>query len=155
MSKSADELTVRPAVSSDRDQFLALWTGWQDHMGGRVPDEVTARSWRALLAPGTGLICLLVCAGDRALGFAMLSATFFAWTGEDILYLQDLFITPEARGRGVGGRLLKGIYDHADSIKARQVFWMVDEDDPELQAFYGGKAVRSPYLRYLRHPWPW
>ena len=58
MSKSADELTVRPAVSSDRDQFLALWTGWQDHMGGRVPDEVTARSWNAAVMELGALVCI-------------------------------------------------------------------------------------------------
>ena len=123
-------------------------------MGGEVPAEVTERTWLKLTAPDSGLTCLMVLDGGTALGFAMLSRTFFAWTGEDILYLQDLFVDPAVRGRGAGSALLAGIYAHADAVKAPQVFWMVDVDDPELQAFYGRQAVRSPYLRYMRRPWP-
>jgi hypothetical protein len=32
---------------------------------------------------------------------------------------------------------------------------MVDEDDERLQAFYERHSIRTPYLRYMRKPWPW
>lgn len=108
-----------------------------------------------MVAPGSGLDTLLAFEGEAALGFANVSLTPFAWTAEHILFLQDLYVQPEARGKGVGTALLKGVYNHADAVKASQVFWMVDEDDPELQAFYARHAVRTPYLRYMRRSWPW
>jgi GNAT superfamily N-acetyltransferase len=92
---------------------------------------------------------------DEALGFANISRTPSAWTGDDILFLQDLFVAPAARGRGVGTALLKGVYSHGDAVGAPQVFWMVDEDDPELQGFYARHGVRTPYHRYMRRGWPW
>ena len=151
----AGPLTVRLAREADHEAWVALWRGWQLHMGGHVPEDVTARSWRKMVTPGSGIECLLVLDGDDALGFGIVSRTYFAWTGEDILYLQDLFVKPDARGRGAGSALVDGIHAHADAVKAQQVFWMVDADDPELQAFYDRRGIRSPYLRYLRRSWPW
>lgn len=151
----AGALSVRPAAAGDREGWKRLWNAWQSHMEGRVPDAAIERSWQKLTTPGSGLTCLMIFDDGEPLGFAMLSVTFFAWTGENILYLQDLFVTPEARGRGIGAALLQGVYAHADAVKAPQVFWMVDEVDAELQAFYARHAVRSPYVRYMRRDWPW
>ncbi|WP_373504301.1 GNAT family N-acetyltransferase [Aestuariivirga sp.] len=151
----AGELSVRLATEADRVAWSALWQNWQRHMGGQVPADVTMRSWTNMVTPASGIECLLAFDGDAALGFGIVSRTFFAWTGEDILYLQDLFVMPDARGRGAGSALVEGIFAHADAVNASQVFWMVDTDDPGLQGFYDRRATRSPYLRYLRRPWSW
>ncbi|MGE3831934.1 MAG: GNAT family N-acetyltransferase, partial [Parvibaculaceae bacterium] len=86
---------------------------------------------------------------------AIVSEKLFAWTGGQILFLQDLFVRDSARRQGAGECLLKSIYELADGIGAAQVFWMVDEDDERLQGFYARHGIRSPYLRYMRKPWAW
>lgn len=151
----AGALSVRLAEAADRSAFEILWAGWQAHMGGNVPPEVTARSWAKILTAGSGLQALLASEGDEPMGFGIIGRMPFAWTGEDIFYLQDLFVVRQARGRGVGAALLQGIYEHADAVGGRQVFWMVDEDDTELQGFYDRHAIRTSYHRYMRLPWPW
>jgi GNAT superfamily N-acetyltransferase len=151
----ADALTVRLAEPRDEEQWLALWHGWQAHMGGRVPAEISAKSWQRIVEPGSDVSVLMAFDGETALGFCLLSRTYFAWTGEDILFLQDFFVDERARGLGTGTALLEAVFAYADTIGAPQVFWMVDEDDPELQGFYQKRAVRTPYHRYMRLPWPW
>lgn len=148
-------LSVRLAEAGDRVAFEALWAGWQAHMGGNVPPGVTARSFTRMITPGSGLMLFMGFEGATAVGFGAVSRTPFAWTGEDILFLQDLFVTPAARGRGVGAALLKAIFAHGDAVGAQQVFWMADDDDLELQTFYARHAIRTPYHRYMRRPWPW
>ena len=91
----------------------------------------------------------------EAVGFATISFAPFAWTGSDIAFLQDLFVGEAARGQGAGEVLLKAVYAEADAQGATQVFWMVDETDEKLQRFYARNAIRTPYLRYMREPWPW
>ncbi|QIG51278.1 GNAT family N-acetyltransferase [Nordella sp. HKS 07] len=93
-------------------------------------------------------------AGD-ALGFATISFAPFAWTGSDIAFLQDLFVSEAARGLGAGAALLNAVYAEADERRAAQVYWMVDETDETLQRFYERNGIRTPYLRYMRTPWPW
>ncbi len=104
----------------------------------------------------SGLTALIARTDDnKAVGFANVSTTPFAWTGGSTMFLQDLFVLEQARGAGAGEELLKGVYRLADDLGAGQVFWMVDEDDTRLQGFYARHGIRTPYLRYMRRPWPW
>ena len=151
----AGALTIRLAAEADRESWERLWRGWQQHMAGTVPDDITERCWQTMMLPDSGLWAVLAFAEHQPLGFANVSRTPFAWTAEPVVFLQDLYVDPQARGRGIGSALLQGVYAHADAIGAPQVFWMVDEDDPELQAFYQRHAIRTPYNRYLRRNWPW
>lgn len=151
----ADALSVAEAVATDRDDWLRLWDGWQHHMAGRVPETATDAAWRMMMTPGSGLAALIARSDRTAVGFATVSLTPFAWTGGPILFLQDLFVAPAARGTGTGTALLKAVYGFAERESASQVFWMVDENDPELQGFYERHAIRTPYLRYMRKDWAW
>ncbi|MGE0240453.1 MAG: GNAT family N-acetyltransferase [Parvibaculaceae bacterium] len=152
----AGVIRVTQAGPADKAAWLGLWREWQRHMKGAVPAEVTERTWQRAQAPGKDLTILLGFApGGEAVGFATVSLTFFAWTGSDIAFLQDLFVLDRARGQGAGDALLRAVYAHADAQGAAQVLWMVDETDEKLHRFYGRSGVRTPYLRYMREPWPW
>jgi GNAT superfamily N-acetyltransferase len=147
---------VARVTPADRADWEHLWQAWQDYMDGDVPNAITGKSWDMMMRPDSGLYALLARAADgEAIGFAHVSATPFAWVGEPILFLQDLFVAEPARGRGIGEALLKAVYGLADELGASQVFWMVDEDDARLQGFYARHGVRTPYLRYMRKDWPW
>jgi GNAT superfamily N-acetyltransferase len=147
---------VAEARQADKESWVSLWRAWQGHMKGAVPTDVTERTWRRSQLPDSGLLILLgFTPEDEAIGFATVSFTPFAWTGSDIAFLQDLFIIEDARGKGAGDALLRAVYRTADERGATQVFWMVDEADERLQRFYARHGMRTPYLRYMREPWPW
>jgi GNAT superfamily N-acetyltransferase len=145
---------IHRARAEDEADWRRLWSEWQAHMKGNVPEDATAEAWKAAL---DGRLHILIARDDGggAIGFANVSETMFAWTGGPILFLQDLFVRDSARRQGTGECLLKSIYELADGIGAAQVFWMVDEDDERLQGFYARHGIRSPYLRYMRKPWAW
>jgi GNAT superfamily N-acetyltransferase len=149
-------IRVSEARQKDKDLWVGLWRAWQRHMRGAVPADVTERTWRRSQAPDGDLLILLgFTPGSEAVGFATVSFTPFAWTGSDIAFLQDLFVLEDARGQGAGDALLRAVYRAADERGATQVFWMMDETDERLQRFYGRNGIRTPYLRYMREPWPW
>jgi GNAT superfamily N-acetyltransferase len=148
--------TVSRVTSADRADWERLWQAWQDYMEGAVPAAVTSASWDLMMRDDSGLTALIARTADgTAIGFANVSTTPFVWTGGPILFLQDLYVLEEVRGAGAGEALLKGVYLLADEIGASQVFWLVDEDDARLQGFYARHGMRTPYLRYMRRPWPW
>lgn len=151
-----DTIRVTRARAEDETDWMRLWGDWQRHMKGTVPAEVTKHSWRQALAPESRLVIFLARRGDgEALGFATVSFAPFAWTGSDVAFLQDLFVSESARGQGAGEALLKAIYADADARGVAQVYWMVDETDEKLQRFYERHAIRTPYVRFMRAPWPW
>lgn len=151
-----DTIRVARATRADKADWMRLWGDWQRHIKGIVPAEVTQRSWRLALDPDSRLAIFLARGKDgQAVGFATVSIAPFAWTGSDVAFLQDLFVSETARGQGAGEALLKAVYAEADERGASQVYWMVDETDAKLQRFYAKNAVRTPYLRFMRKPWPW
>lgn len=151
-----NRIRVARAGPQDKDAWTGLWLAWQRHMKGAVPADVTEKAWRRAQEPDGTLVILLAQAQDgAAIGFATVSFTPFAWTGSDIAFLQDLFVLDQARGQGAGEALLRAVYCEADERGASQVFWMVDEADGKLQRFYARNGIRTPYLRYMRTPWPW
>jgi GNAT superfamily N-acetyltransferase len=75
----------------------------------RLSNEVTATEAglrRALFGPSPAAEAIIGCAGHDAVGFALFFQNFSTFVGKPGLYLEDLFVRPEWRGRGFGGRLL-------------------------------------------------
>ena len=95
--------------------------------------------------------------GD-VLGMTIYFRNFSTWTGRLGIYLEDLYVRPEARGRGVGAALLTALADEARANGYSRIDWSVlDWNEPPL-AFYrsigavpmtGGPATGCP-----ARPWP-
>ncbi len=63
--------------------------------------------------------------GSRYLGFALYFFTFSTFLGKPTLYLEDLFVLPEYRGRGIGKSLLKTLARVAMERDCGRMEWSV------------------------------
>jgi len=72
---------------------------------------------------------------DKIVGMATYLRRFHIWNNSDILILDDLFVSPEARGLGVGTRLLKALGDKAKTENI-PVKWQVQADNHDAIALY-------------------
>ena len=70
------------------------------------------------------------------LGMALFFHNFSTWTGWKGLYLEDLYVTPEARGSGVGGALLKHLAGVALDRGCTRFEWSVLDWNERAIAFY-------------------
>lgn len=74
-------------------------------------------------------------------GFANFYVTFSTWTGRRGMWLDDLYVTPEARGSGAGAALLKALAGIAvDRDYARFEWWVLDWNTPAID-FYRAKGA--------------
>lgn len=72
----------------------------------------------------------------RPLGMALFFHNFSTWTGWRGLYLEDLYVTPEARGSGVGGALLRHLAGIAVDRGCTRFEWAVLDWNEKAIAFY-------------------
>ncbi len=75
----------------------------------RAPDDVTATEEQlrdVLFREKPAAEVLLAFAGGAPVGFAVFFHNFSTWLGRPGLYLEDLFVKPEERGKGYGRALL-------------------------------------------------
>lgn len=76
-----------------------------------------------------------------SLGFAIFYHTFSTWTGRRGIWLDDLYVTPGARGSGAGAALLKALAGIAiDRDCARFEWWVLDWNTPAID-FYRAKGA--------------
>ena len=74
-------------------------------------------------------------------GFALFFHNFSTWTGKKGLYLEDLYVTPEARGTGVGTALLRHLAGLAIERDCARFEWAVlDWNQPAID-FYTSQGA--------------
>jgi len=52
------------------------------------------------------------------------------WKIEDVCYLQDLYVSPAARGTGCGRKLIEAVYAAADAKGCPSVYWLTQDQVP-------------------------
>jgi GNAT superfamily N-acetyltransferase len=72
------------------------------------------------------------------------------WTIGDYVYLQDLFVSPEARGTGVGRKLIEYVYEVARTGGCSRVHWLTHETNTDAMLLYDRIAERSGFVQYRR-----
>lgn len=130
-------LKIRPATPDDLDTILHFIQTLADYE--RLDDEMradTATLGQHLFGPEPMAQVLIAELDGAPVGFALFFHSFSTFEGRPGLYLEDMFVLPEARGRGAGTALLKRLAQIA--IKrdcTRLELSVLDWDDRALE-FY-------------------
>ena len=104
----------------------------------REPDAVLATEadlHAALFGPVPAAEAVIAEAGEP-FGFALFFHNFSTWTGRRGLYLEDLYVTPAARGQGVGAALLRHLAGMAVDRGCARFEWSVLDWNANAIGFY-------------------
>src|SRR5438093_6673836 len=104
--KDVGDFQIRPARVEDVPVILKLIRDLATYE--RAPHEVTATEEQLVdvLFRESAAEVLLAFEGESPVGFAVFFHNFSTWLGRPGLYLEDLFVKPEKRGKGYGRALL-------------------------------------------------
>ena len=130
-------LTIRFATPDDTPLVLEFIKGLADYE--RLAHEVVATEEllrRTLFGERKVAEVLLAFEEDDAVGFALFFHNFSTFLGRPGLYLEDLFVRPEARGRGVGRRLFVELARIARERECGRLEWWVLDWNESAIAFY-------------------
>lgn len=94
-----------------------------------------------------GLICLL---DDQPIGFAVYFYNYSTWLAKPGLYLEDLYVSPEHRGRGAGVALLKKLANIALENNCGRFEWSCLDWNTPSREFYEalGAEPQSEWIGY-------
>jgi GNAT superfamily N-acetyltransferase len=90
--------------------------------------------------------CLLAEEAGSAVGFALFFHTYSTWRGRRGIWLEDLFVLPEHRRRGIGKRLLERLVAIAEERRCARVEWSVlDWNAPAIDFYrsFGAKLLET------------
>ena len=119
----SDKLTFRNAERRDTAlilRFIKELADYEKMLDEVVADEATLEEW--LFDKQKAEVIFAVVDG-REIGFALFFHNFSTFLGRAGLYLEDLFVLPEYRGKGYGKQLLKKLASIAVQRKCGRLEW--------------------------------
>lgn len=135
--KDCADFQIRPARLPDVPIILRLIRDLATYE--RAPDEVNATEKQlieVLFGEKPAAEVLLAFERDSPVGFAVYFFNFSTWLGRPGLYLEDLFVKPEKRGKGYGRALLVELAKIARDRDCGRMEWAVlDWNEPAIK-FY-------------------
>jgi GNAT superfamily N-acetyltransferase len=90
----------------------------------------------SLFGPRPAAEAVLACDGERAVGFAVFFQNYSTFRGRAGIFLEDLFVEPELRGRGYGRALLQHVARLAVERGCERLEWAVLDWNAQAIGFY-------------------
>ncbi len=130
------------------ERVLPLYIAYRVY-AGRVPAADAARAFlRARMAAGDCSV-FVACSGGSAMGFALVYPTWGSLSMARRYILNDLWVSPEARRRGVGRALVRRAVAFARSAGAGSLVLQTATDNVTAHALYESAGwTRDPFCTY-------
>ena len=142
-------MTIRDATSSDRPAVVALLAAqFADHSLAPPGDTLTAGVARLVTAPELGRIVVAE-QDDVIVGVAVLSWVFTLEHGGLGAWLDELYVAPAHRGRGIGVALLRAARERATAAGAVAMDLEVEVGHERVESLY----ERDGFMRHHRRRW--
>jgi ribosomal protein S18 acetylase RimI-like enzyme len=140
---------VRDLSAADEEAWRPLWESYCAFYETVVPADVTATTWRRLLDASSPLEGLVAERDGEVVGFVNCVLHPSTWGEADSCYLEDLFVSPAARGSGAGRALIEAVVEQARSRGLEKVYWHTRRDNARARALYDSLADFDDFVRYV------
>lgn len=134
---------IRPAVKEDAPIILQLIKELAEYE--KAPNEViaTIKDIEAtIFAEDPKVFCELVEIDGNVVGMAIWFLNYSTWQGRHGIYLEDLYIKPEFRGKGLGKALLQHLARIcSERGYGRFQWWVLDWNSPAIEFYHSIGAV--------------
>jgi GNAT superfamily N-acetyltransferase len=141
-------ISIEPLALADHEDWLPLWHAYlvfyESELADAVTDDVFAR-----LAARDGLYGAIARDDEgRALGIVHWLTHTSTWTTRTYCYLEDLFVSPDGRGGGVGAALIAHVRDWADAAGCEKVYWLTQSTNATARRLYDRVATDTGFVHY-------
>jgi len=144
-------INISEAKSGDCALILQFIKGLAEYEKALSEVETTEQDLRAALFAESPRAFALICSvDDSAAGFALYFYSYSTWTGKYGLFLEDLYIDPQYRGRGAGKALLQHLARTAvDNDCARFEWNVLDWNEPAIKFYESfGAQPQTEWVGY-------
>lgn len=145
------QLEIKPAVEADAAQILDFIRQLAEYE--KMSDQVVATEElvrKNLFGPQRSAEAAIARWDGKPVGFAVFFTSFSTFLAKPCMYLEDLFVVPQARGKGIGKKLLAYLANQAVERGCGRLDWAVlDWNKPSIE-FYDSLDAKplSEWITY-------
>ena len=149
-----NQLAIRPIRPTDFAAWKPLWDGYNAFYGRvgdtALPDDVTQATWSRFFDPAEPVFGLVAELDGRVVGLTHYLFHRSTTRLELTCYLQDLFTNPDERGKGIGGALVRSVYDTSRAAGIKRVYWQTHETNSAGRLLYDKVAKHFGFIVYAQ-----
>lgn len=140
-------MIIRDAMPGDRAAWMPLWQGFLDYYETSLDRAITDHTWTRLMDPASPMKMRLAKDGGLV-GFAIHQHHPSTWVMGDDCYLEDLFVSPAARGQGIGRALITDLQNLARARGWNRLYWHTNEGNATARRLYDSITPADGHIRY-------
>ncbi len=141
-------LIIRAIEEKDKDQWLKLWAGYLEFYKSSISPEQTELTWKRLVNNEQKMFGFVAESEEGVIGFTHCLFRPSTWTETDYCYLEDLFVDPNIRGKGVGRALMEKVIELAKEKNSKRVYWTTQEFNKTARLLYDSITPVSEFVQY-------
>lgn len=139
--------TIRDARPSDEAAWRRLWDGYNAFYETSVAPEITSRTWQRILDRDSSFLGRVAEDDENLVGFSISVLHEGTWMDGAVCYLEDLFVDPICRGRGLGRKLIQDLVDAGRERNWSTLYWHTRADNP-ARRLYNEFVEADDFVRY-------
>jgi GNAT superfamily N-acetyltransferase len=145
-------VTIRRIRPDDEPRWRELWDAYT-RFYEREPDEaIKRRTWSRILEPAYPVYAIVAEAKDgEVIGIANYVIHENTLTLTLICYLEDLFVDPARRAKGVGKQLIDWLLAETKAQGWSRLYWQTKENNYRARGLYEKYGPDSGFVRYVIH----
>lgn len=146
-------ISIQPVEQYDRRDWEGLYRGYAEFYKVPMNNEILETVWEWIFDPTRRFYAIVAKEdGGPAVGLMHFRAMPSPVRGTEVGFLDDLFVDPGARGRGVADRLFEELSNRARGYGWPVVRWITRDDNYRARGVYDRVATRTDWLTYELSP---
>ena len=142
----AEGVEIRPARQDEVEEMLPLIRAYCEFYETEPNDDGLRKMFSTLIdEPSQGAV-FIARDGGRAVGFASLDWKWSSLKAARIGFLEDLFVDPEVRGKGIADALIEACADRCRELGMPALLWETQPDNHRAQQVYNRTGAESELL---------
>ena len=137
---------IAPLRHDDKASWSGLACGYKTFYKTTLPEAEYDLAWQRLMA-NDGIFGLGATIDGQLIGIAHYLFHTSVWA-QNVCYLQDLFVDPAMRGRGVARALIEEVATASTEVGATRLYWQTQENNTTGRALYDKVAKYNGFIRY-------
>ena len=139
-------LTITNLTEADHPAWEALFRAYCAFYKFPMPQSGFDRAWAEFQSEAR-MHARAAWLDGKLVGIVHFLSHANTW-GKDVCYLEDLFTSPEARGKGVARALIAAVENWARAQDCGRLYWMTHETNTTARALYDQVAEYKGFIRY-------
>ncbi|MGN6484811.1 MAG: GNAT family N-acetyltransferase [Thermomicrobiales bacterium] len=144
-------VTIRDLGREDETAWRDLWAGYLRFYEASLPQETTDLTWERVVGDDPafgGLVAVDGNADGAILGIANYILHPSTWGTTPFCLLNDLYVSPAARGKGAGRALIDALIARGREQGWARVYWVTKESNATARVLYDSYGPADGFIRY-------